>query len=322
MDYNPITAGKQRRTPPSRRHILGWMLAAWPCLSAALPRASAKSELDAAQPATRLAISESLLGDANVSDARAAMKVWIQQIARDLKVVMDPKLLASTQEIVERTRAGLLDAVAVNVIEYQQIADLLDSRQVICTAGAEGLERYVILIKQNSGIRALADLKGRRLTMLKAPKTCMAPPWLLTLLDEGHHGLPEQFFSSMMTDTKSTRVVLPVFFGQAEACLTTQRSFDTMCELNPQVGKDLKVLVASPGMVVDFYIFHKNYQSVYREQVIRAISSLHTTAAGRQLAMLFQFQELAIRDGGCLSPALGVLDRAERARKMGPGSRK
>ena len=87
-----------------------------------------------------------------------------------------------------------------------------------------------------------------------------------------------------------------------------------MCELNPQVARDLKVLVGSPPLVVDFYIFRKNYQNMYREKVIKAISSLHTSAAGQQLATLFQFRELAVMDGNCLATALRILDAAERAR--------
>ncbi len=92
-----------------------------------------------------------------------------------------------------------------------------------------------------------------------------------------------------------------------------------MCELNPQVARDLKVLVGSPPMIVDFYIFRKNYQNVYREKVIKAISSLHATPAGQQLATLFQFQELTVRDGSCLTSALSILETAERARNR-PGA--
>ena len=87
-----------------------------------------------------------------------------------------------------------------------------------------------------------------------------------------------------------------------------------MCELNPQVSRDLRVLASSPAMVVDFYIFRKNYDSAHREKVIRAMSSLHSSAAGRQLATLFQFDVLAVRDASCLASALGVLETAERAR--------
>jgi hypothetical protein len=96
-----------------------------------------------------------------------------------------------------------------------------------------------------------------------------------------------------------------------------------MCELNPQVARDLKVIAGSPLMVVNFYIFRKNYQGVNREKLIKAILNLSGTVAGRQLATLFQFEDLGIRDAGCLASVLGVLDAADRARgQRGTGGRK
>jgi ABC-type phosphate/phosphonate transport system substrate-binding protein len=292
-------------TARSRRSALSLMLGA----SGWLPGAAAA---DGDGP-VRLAISESVVGDVNLNDARAAMSIWIKRMTQDLNVVMDPKLFSTTQEIVDRTRKGQLDAMAVNVLEYRQIADMLDSSRVVTSSGTRGMEQYLILARQGSGIQQLGDLKGRRLCVLKTPRMCVAPNWLSTVLEEAHCGPAEQFFGSVATDPKFSRVVLPVFFGQADACLTSKRGFDTMCELNPQVSRELKAIASSPLMVVSFYIFRRNCPSANREKVIKAIMSLPSTVAGRQLATLFQFEDLAVRDGSCLAGALGILDAADRA---------
>jgi ABC-type phosphate/phosphonate transport system substrate-binding protein len=315
---NPAPVGETRRVTTSRRHALALMLGASRWLSAAPLAAEGSAPL-------RLAISENVVGEVNLNDARVAMQVWMKRMAQDMNLVVeyDPKVFETTPEILSRARRGLLDAVALNVIEYRQIADALDSSQVIANAGVEGPERYVILAKQNSAIQRLGDLRGRRLILLQAPRMCVAAAWLSTILDEGHFGPSEQFFGAVSTDPKVSRVVLPVFFGQADACLTSKRGFDTMCELNPQVAKDLKSLAISPPMVVTFYVFRKNYQSVFRERLVKALSGLRNTAAGRQFATLFQFEEAVVRDAGCLAPALAILDAADRARgRRGLGVRK
>jgi len=301
-----------------RRHALVLMLGAWRWLPQALAAA------DAGAP-VRLAISESAIGDVNLNDARAAMQVWIKRMMVDLNVVIEfnPKVFDTTEEILDRIRRGQLDAVALNIVEYRQIADLLDPSQIVIAAGAAGMEQYLVLAKQNGGIRQLGDLKGRRLSMLKTPRMCVATAWLSTILDEGHYGPAEQFFGSVATDAKFSRVVLPVFFGQAEACLTTKRGFDTMCELNPQVSKDLRALASSPPLAVMFYAFRKNFQSVQRTKLIGALSSVRESPAGRQMATLFQFDELAVRDARCLASALAILEAAERIRsRRGAGNRK
>jgi hypothetical protein len=96
-----------------------------------------------------------------------------------------------------------------------------------------------------------------------------------------------------------------------------------MCELNPQVGRDLKALASSPTIVVSFYIFRRNYQSPNREILLKALLNLRATPAGGQLATLFQFDELVVRDATCLTSVLGLLDAADRARlRRGAGGRK
>jgi phosphonate transport system substrate-binding protein len=314
----PAPVGGTRGVASSRRHALALMLGAWRWL----PRALAAA--DAGAP-VRLAISESLVADVNLNDARAAMAIWLKRMMVDLNLVIEfnPKVFDTTEEIVRRARSGQLDAVALNIVEYRQIADVLDPSQIIAEAGAAGPEQYILLAKRNSGIQHLGDLQGRRLYALKAPKMCVADAWLTTILDEGHLGPSERFFGSVITDTKVSRVVLPVFFGQADACLTSKRGFDTMCEMNPQVGKDLTAIASSPAMVLCFHAFRKNFRGVSREKFSGVFFNLHTSAAGRQLATLFQFDDLTLRDASCLASALGILDTAERVRnRQGAGSRK
>ena len=327
----PEQAGKTSGAASSRRHAIALMWGAWRWLPGALGAAESgalaaagSGALGAAEPGVpiRMAMSESIVADVNLNDARVAMLIWIKKIGQELNVVVefDPRVFDTSQQIVSRIRRGQLDAVALNIIEYRQAANDLDSGQVVCDAGS--FEQCVILAKRDSGFKQLGDLKGRRLCMLKTSKMCIAPAWLATILDEGHCGLEEEFFGSVVGDSKVSRVVLPVFFGQADACLTSKRGFDTMCEMNPQVARDLSVVASSPLMLASFYIFCKDFPRVSRQKLLGALTSVRIGAAGQQLATLFQFGELTVRDASCMVSALSVLDRAERARgRRGAGGR-
>lgn len=302
------------RTGSSRRNALSWLpLAAPVWLAGATPDPSVPVPI-------RIAISENIVTDVNLNDARAAMLVWTKLITQHVNITVEcsPNIFETTAELVNRVQRGQVDAVALNVVEYRQISRYLDVREVVTSAGVAGLKQYLILVREDSGIRRLDELRGQRLIALKTPQMCVAPAWLSTQLS-GAGGEP--FFRSVTTESKVSRVVLPVFFGQREACLTTKRGFDTMCELNPQVGKGLRVLTSSPAMVIFCYVFRKNYASVQRERLVKALSSLSDTAAGRQLAELFQFEQVALRDASCLASALGVLEMAERSRIQGAAGR-
>jgi ABC-type phosphate/phosphonate transport system substrate-binding protein len=294
------------RATISRRHAVASLLG-MSCLRV--------PHLDAATtPPIRLAVSETLVSEVNLNDARAAMQIWLQQMERDfdLSIEFPPKIFDTTEEIFRRARTGQFDAVALNVAEYRQISEHLDPSQVI--AETDGAEQYLLLAKAGGSVKSLPDLKGKRLLALKAPKMCVAAAWLNTVLKEARLGESETFFGSVVAEVKPSRVVLPVFFGQTDACLTSRRGFEVMCELNPQVAKELTVLASSPPMMVTFYTFHKNYHGVSRDRFTKVYAGIPASAAGRQLATLFQFQGLAVRDKSCLAPALAILDAAERIR--------
>lgn len=300
------------RATISRRRALASLLG-MSCLRA--------PHLDAANtPPIRLAVSETLVSEVSLNDARAAMQIWLKQMETDfdLSIEFPPKIFDTTEEIFRRARTGQFDAVALNVAEYRQIAEYLDPSQVI--AETDGAEQYLLLAKGSGPVKSLQDLKGKRLLALKAPKMCIAAAWLNTLLKDARLGDSDSFFGSLTAEVKPSRVVLPVFFGQADACLTSRRGFDVMCELNPQVAKELVVLASSPSVIVTFYTFHKNYHGVSRERFAKVYAGIPASAAGRQLATLFQFQGLAIRDKSCLAPAMAILDAVERNRPRSAGS--
>jgi ABC-type phosphate/phosphonate transport system substrate-binding protein len=290
----------------SRRQVLAMLLGAWPGL-----RAAAAADR---RPVLRLAISESLVGDVNLNDARASMVVWMRRIAQDLELDLqyDPQVFENSERLAVRVRQGQLDTVAINILEYRRMIDWLNGSQVVVPTQRTKLE-YILLVRADAGISKLADLKGRRLMALKVPKACIAAAWLSNLLDGEESGGAERFFGSIVPDTKPARVILPVFFGQADACLTTSSSFATMSELNPQVAKRLRPLATSPEIVSSLYTFRRDWEHSTRDQMIRALADLRSSPSGRQVLTMFQCESLVMKDSSCLNNSLAILEQAERA---------
>ena len=318
--------GETDNAGSSRRCALALMLGAGVCRWLEAAATSAAGGGDAAgalnNKPIRLALSESLVADVNLDDARVAMQVWIKQLEKELRIPIEisPKVFEPAAEIARRARGGLFDAVGLNIIEYRQIADMLDPSQIMAETDAG--ERYMLMVKRSGGIRNVGDLRGRRLLMQTGIKMCIASQWLSTVLNEGHLAQSDQFFGSVSTEPKAARVILPVFFGQADACVTSKKSFDLMCELNPQVGKELTALADSPDLMVGFEIFHKDYQGANRDRFAHIYSSAQNTAtespSRKQLSTLFHFDSVGIKDFASLRPALGSLEKAERI-SDGPG---
>ncbi|MBL8173212.1 MAG: PhnD/SsuA/transferrin family substrate-binding protein [Bryobacterales bacterium] len=272
-------------------------------------------------PPLRFGLSEGVVAGMNINDARAAMRVWLRRVAGDLQVqlALVPEVFESFERIESQLRQGGLDAVGIDMIEYRQLARLLSSRCVVVPAQRDPLS-YVVLVKQGAGIKTIAGLRGRRLMMLTSQHARLAPHWLSTLLHAQENSEPAHFFSSVTAKGKPSQVILPVFFGQADACVVTRHGFLTMGELNPQVTARLDPIAQSPQVVAMLYAFRRDVDEAGLQKTLQILGSVPQSAAGRQLLALFQFDRLEARGLDSLKDSLAILDEAAKIGRQHPPS--
>ena len=266
---------------------------------------------DGAAPGLRVAVSESVTGEVNGTDLRAALKTWAAAIARQTGVRMDPELCTSEQ-LLQKIRNRQVDAFSINVVEYAKVAAYVYPELVVDETQVPDGDEYVLLVHQSSGIRSLADLRGRSLLLYKNTRSCLDRIWLDTLLASAHLGAADALLGRLESNPKQSRVVLPVFFRQADACVATRRGYATMCELNPQLATQLRTLAVSPKLMVAFMAFHKDSPPEARRKFLAAVTELHKTVEGRQALMLFQGTRLVRVDVSVLNNSLEMLRAYDR----------
>jgi phosphonate transport system substrate-binding protein len=137
----------------------------------------------------------------------------------------------------------------------------------------------------------------------------MALPWLDLLLAEQGAGRAEIFMERITESTKLSAVVLPVFFGQADACLVTLGGFSTMAELNPQLERELRVLAKSQSLVPMVSFLRRDFTPSFRQELIEAICQLHMTASGRQILNLMQGDEVVVIPSPALESTRELMHR-------------
>ncbi|MCL4813904.1 MAG: PhnD/SsuA/transferrin family substrate-binding protein [Vicinamibacteraceae bacterium] len=118
----------------------------------------------------------------------------------------------------------------------------------------------------------------------------------------------------MTSVSKPARAVLPVFFGQQDACLTTQYGFELMVELNPQLGTGLTVVASSPPMVHSVVVFDRRFSPANRDKVVTSLLALHESPRGQQVLSLFGLDRLVEGTPADLATALELLARVDRLR--------
>jgi ABC-type phosphate/phosphonate transport system substrate-binding protein len=297
------------------RCLFGFRMAAWLVLFlAGVATYGPAQEAEPDHP-FRFAFSTELMFNVKEDDARAAMKVWADTLIKEGAVSGDPNILfcRDVATMISALQNRTADGMSTSLNDFFVIRDKVKfSHYVFGVTNGSIFEEYVILVHVDSGINQIEELRGRSLNALRHPRTCLALPWLDTLLLE--KGLkPAQGFCGRITEEdKLTKAVLPVFFRQVDACLVTRKGFKTMGELNPQVSRQLRVLVTSPEIVPGAFFFRAGFPQPQLGQFLAELTKVHTRPAGQQVLTVFQTERLEEHPASVMDSAISLLENHRR----------
>lgn len=271
----------------------------------------------------RVGFSSAMFSDVNENDAKASVKAWGQTIAQERGIPTDPdtRIFKDIPTLSQALHDKSVDAVGITVIEYAALSQTVRFAPIFVTyTGGRSREEYLVLVHRDSEIERLADLRGRSLTFHENSRVRLARPWLDTLLIP-ETGKPASEWLAKITDVpKLSKVVLPVFFHQLDACVVTRTGFETMAELNPQVGKQLKIIANSPEMVPGVFCFRADYAPKFKEDLFAGIRDLNKSVPGQQVLTVFQSDKIQEEPASCLDSAVEVLARFARITASQPAT--
>jgi ABC-type phosphate/phosphonate transport system substrate-binding protein len=287
-------------------------------LLAYLTAGTALSRLHAEQkdePMTWVGVSADTLAGANLNDARAALRVWQQELQRTLglkRTDFIPDIFVPSAQMVQMIRQGKVDCVLLTAFEYAQVADLLDSDWVgVEDYVDEGLE-YVLVVHRASGFNRVSDLRSKQLIVHRHRVTSLLMAWVNTLLNA--NGLPwaDHFFSSQLSRDSVQKVILPVFFRQADAAALAKRDLELAGELNPQLSADLRTLAVSPQLVPLAFFFRRGCKTEDKQRFKDSLVKLKTVPAGQMVMELYQTRGFTLQAGSIMKGTVELMQRYER----------
>jgi len=264
----------------------------------------------------RFGFSARLFSDVNEDDARASLKVWAHTVGVEHGVPVDPMLeiYSDTDAIKEAMLGQKVDGVTMTTLEFWALRRAMSFRPSVVLGVSHGktTEEYLLLVRGDNPATQLADLRGRSLAVASATPENLATIWGETLVLEAHLGTARTFWRKITRNGKISRVVLPVFFRQVDACIVTRDGFRTMSELNPQIGRQLRVLAQSPAVVTTAFCFRGDLVSPLYDKLVTNAGQVVDTPAGRQVMTLFHSEQAVTRPIAELDGACALLDRHQQ----------
>jgi ABC-type phosphate/phosphonate transport system substrate-binding protein len=227
------------------------------------------------------------LPGADIRDATAALNIWIKEFGNREGFQSQASLYEDVDSLIRDFTNRKLDMAFLRTHEYFSVIRKINAEPaVVKTRLGKATLKYILLVSSNSQNIQIRDLKNLRLSILKNDDLGMM--FLNTKLLKAK--LPEagQFFGNIQVKGKESQVLLSVFFGQADACITTDTSFKTMVELNPQIGHKIRIISASQELIDMVSFVQKDFDQQFKERIIRSTGKIIETERGRQMLLLFK----------------------------------
>jgi len=273
----------------------------------------------------RLAVSADTLAGANLADARTAYQVWIDtafhQFGQATADVV-PGIFLASAELIREVRQGRIESYVSTAQEFSVLGDLTDPAAIVVQDYlADGME-YLLLVHKDGPYKKLADLRGARLVSHQHRDMILLSVWLGTLLAASGLPTPDHLFASQTRQSSVTRVILPVFFRHADAACVARRDWNTAVELNPQMGRDLRILAVSPKVIPVAVGVRRNSNATARATLLDSLVSISKVRAGQQIASLFDARVLLARPFSAMKDTLEMVHRFEQLNGQQAGPRK
>lgn len=207
----------------------------------------------------------------------------------------------NNEDLIKAVIAGKLDYFDIPPKALVQLApeirELITPIAVV-QLGEDRLEKMVLLAPPGKSIE---DLKGAKVRVYSGRDRKIGGIWLNRVVSEATGRSVSAYFGSVETFATSERVILPTFFGKADACLVRLSDYSVAVELNPQIGKQLVPLATSPGFPFVVTAVHRSVHPKITEQLRdKVTSTITSTKKGRQAFDLLGVKDLSNLEEGDL----------------------
>lgn len=238
----------------------------------------------------RLGYTGSAFQDSKSNDIKAAVSVLIRKIAWKYFGKSEAKYYDNISEMAAALKSGKVQVLCGPAEEYMGFRNIAPVEPILITSSSSGHEiELLLLVRKDSGINSLSDLKDKRLIMPpQNPKAnSLFHLWIETMLMRKCNSSMEKYFSSVKESRTASHGIMPVFFRQADACVVTRHVFNLTAEMNPQLGKELVPIASRDKLSNGIISVDRRLPADTKDKIRQAFLTLPDSPDGKQLLMLF-----------------------------------
>ena len=264
---------------------------------------------------------KAMMANLATKDLEAAAKVWIDALGDESGAYDDCVVyfVEDVAEVHDITNPFLPDLVILSCWDYLHLKTNtgLKATTTIQRGGSK-MQELVLVARKDVAFETIADLEGASICMIQNELATLSTVWLETMLGEQDLPDPDSFFGERRRVSKASLALLPVFFGQVDVCVVSRNGYDTMAELNPQLGRDLSIVAESQGLVSIVICVNDKKDGNLKSVLPQALSAFHENAHGEQILLGFRVDRMVPLQASDLEAMLLFKERYEAVTAVGP----
>ena len=165
--------------------------------------------------------------------------------------------------------------------------------------GTKLKSRILLLVRKDSDIRELEQLKRKKLSIQKSIAADLGGLYIETLLLEKGLPKPKHYFAEIQTADTSNKAIVDLFFKKTDVVLVSESQYEIAIELNPQLREQTTILEASEPYLTFVAALAKSTPQQEVNAIKNSLLTVNKTPKGRNILNLMKiqgFQEVSLSD--------------------------
>ena len=240
------------------------------------------------------------LGKSKFSEMDESLKRWMETIKSKTTVT----LLASAhlKSTFYETKKSLTEGILSNKVDFMNFStrdfyDLDLHENVIPMLAASKskeskFEKYLLIANKNSAVNDISKLRNAQIVIPSSFSSDLIKIWLRVILKNKSKRSDVVSVEIVESDKKENETLFGIFFKKIEFAVVKEDSYLIACEINPQIKRNTKVIVSSPGYINMFLARRKGLDPKIYKEVIKIGLNLDETIEGKQILNLMQMSKM------------------------------
>lgn len=239
-----------------------------------------------------IGLTEQGIRGATIQDVELGFNYQLENLTKNKKYSMKLKVFKADEQLINMfLDAKLFGYFGTPLLALKYPKEFNLDSLFVPVLNDKVLQRYVVLVRKDSNINRLDDLKNKAISYCISDELGLI--FLQRQLKQLKFGNIDSFFSKVTVKKNPNVAISTTFFKESQATIVLEADFIVASELNPQLKAQLISIETSPEYVINILaVSNKSDTTMPIDEYEDTVLSIGGTVQSKKLLKKFNFGRL------------------------------